>query len=102
MTTSISPGTLLFGTFSDGAVQAIGAALDPAVRADGQAFRLQTAAASIARATDWQARAAEAYRAAMDAWLVDLALLRIDLDAILGDLRAEYSRLSALSGRADG
>ncbi|MFS0865944.1 hypothetical protein AB3M83_01245 [Microbacterium sp. 179-B 1A2 NHS] len=75
------------------AVLALESALARLTRADGEAMRLLHAGRLLAAATDWQSRAADAYRFAVDEWIADLSAFTAELDTALREVRSERARL---------
>jgi len=78
------------------ALAAFDAAQDRLSRAWTEVRRLQHRGAVLARATDWQSPAAEAYRRARADWASRIGGLERGVDALADQVRAERARLTAL------
>lgn len=68
-------------------------ALVSLTRADGEAVRLHHSATLLVGVTDWQARAADAFRSSVEEWVLDLVGVTVDIDEVKGDVRRERFRL---------
>lgn len=75
------------------AARAIESALASLGAADREVLQLHASALVIARATDWQSRAADLYHAAVDRWIGDLVEIMALVEEAAGELGAERTRL---------